>query len=407
MTTLHLGSKTFVLINSSRVAAEIFNKRGSITNERSSYPVSSGIISHGHRRSLLMHQAAWAEPRRVMHSLLSGSHLKQYGTWQELESTQLLAEYLLQPKQWHRHHYRYANSVIHRIALGERLAKSSQELADLQNVVTYFTGSIMASAVDWFPDLAERLLPVWFLQPWRLSWAWLDKWNYDVYKAWWDPVKAKVDAGTAPPSFVRDVLLHPDTKYTGDDEDAMYAAMQLVEAGSDTTRMVMNVAFMAALEHPGAFRKAREEVDRVCGKDADARLPTLADLEDLRYICAMAKEVMRWRPIFDITTDHTSTKDFEFEGYHFPAGTGFVLNLPAIGDEVRDPESFDPERWLDGHETNIAHGLWLFGGGRRICVGYRLAQNSLFLLLSRLVQSFDLKAVRDVFPFFFFRCWDL
>ena len=187
----------------------------------------------------------------------------------------------------------------------------------------------------------------------------------------------------------------------------MYAAMQLVEAGSDTTRMVMNVAFMAALEHPGAFRKAREEVDRVCGKDADARLPTLADLEDLRYICAMAKEVMRWRPIFDITTDHTSTKDFEFEGYHFPAGTGFVLNLPAIGDEVRDPESFDPERWLDGHETNIAHGLWLFGGGRRICVGYRLAQNSLFLLLSRLVQSFDLKAVRDVFPFFFFRCWDL
>lgn len=391
MATLHLGQKTFIFLNSSRVAGEIINKRGSYTNERSSYPVSSGIISHGHRRSLLMHQGSWNEPRRVMHSLLSGSHLKTYGTWQELESTQLLAEYLFQPRLWYRHHFRYANSVIHRIALGERLAKSSRELVDLQNCVTYFTSSVMTSTVDWFPDL-EKLLPWWFVQPWRLSWGWLDKWNYDVYKTWWDPVKKKVDNNTAPPSFVRDVLLHPDTKYTGDDDDAMYVAMQLVEAGSDTTRMVLNVAFMAALEHPNAFAKAREEVDRVCGKDEKARLPTLADLEDLKYICAMAKEVMRWRPIFAITPDHTATKDFDFEGYHFPAGTGFVLNMAALGEEAMEPDSFVPERWLDGHETNIAHGLWLFGGGRRICVGYRLAQNSLFLLLSRLVQSFDLEA---------------
>ncbi|KAK1775525.1 cytochrome P450 [Copromyces sp. CBS 386.78] len=390
MATLHLGAKTFVFLNSSRVAAEIINKRGSITNERSSYPVSSGIVSHGHRRSLLMHQASWAEPRRAMHSLLSGSHLKLYGAWQELESTQLLAEYLLKPKLWYRHHFRYANSVIHRIALGERLVKSSKELEDLQNVVTSFLSSVMTSTVDWFPGL-ERLLPWWFVQPWRLSWAWLDKWNYDVYRQWWDPAKEKIQNGTAPPSFARDVLLNPDTPYKGDDDDMMYVAMELVEAGSDTTRMALNVAFMAALEHPSAFRKAREEVDRVCGKDADARLPTLADLEDLKYICAMAKEVMRWRPIIAPPPDHTSTKDFDFDGYHFPAGTGFVLNLPALSEEVRDPESFVPERWLDGHETNITHGLWLFGGGRRICVGYRLAQNSLFLLLSRLVQSFDLK----------------
>ena len=59
-----------------------------------------------------------------------------------------------------------------------------------------------------------------------------------------------------------DTLLHGDTKYTGDDDDAMYKAMQLVEADSDTIREALNILVMAALEYPEPFRKARGEVDR-------------------------------------------------------------------------------------------------------------------------------------------------
>lgn len=109
-----------------------------------------------------------------MHSLLSGTALKQYGSWQELESTQMLAEYLFQPERWYRHHYRYANSVVHRIALGERLTKTGKELSDLQDVVTYFIGSIGSSLIDWFPELDK--LPR-FLQPWRKHWERLGDWN--------------------------------------------------------------------------------------------------------------------------------------------------------------------------------------------------------------------------------------
>lgn len=84
--------------------------------------------------------------------------MKQYGSWQELESTQMLAEYLSQPEQWYCHHYRYANSVVHRIALGERLDKSGKQLEDSQDVVTQFVGSIGTSLVDWFPKL-DKLPP--------------------------------------------------------------------------------------------------------------------------------------------------------------------------------------------------------------------------------------------------------
>ncbi|KAJ5158164.1 uncharacterized protein N7500_007815 [Penicillium coprophilum] len=389
MTTIHLGSKTWVLLNSQRVVSELIAKRGSLTNGRSPMPVASGIISRD-GRSVLLPPNGWTEKRRVMHSLLSGTALNQYAAWQELESTQLLAEYLYQPELWYRHHYRYANSVIHRIALGERLVKTGKELADLQDVVTHFVGSIGASLVDWFPELDS--LPR-FLQVWRKHWEKLGQWNYEVYRSWWVPVRQQINAGIAPPSFVRDVLLHENTKFTGDDEEAMYVAMQLIEAGSDTTRGALNIFTMATLCHPEAFQKAREEVERVCANDKNnLRLPNITDMAHMPYICAFIKEILRWRPMFPLLPDHVLTSDLEFEGYQFPAGVGFVINGIAVGNECEDPDTFKPERWLDGHEADVAHGLWQFGGGRRICVGYRLAQRGLFLNIARLVMCYDYAA---------------
>ncbi|KAI4592851.1 hypothetical protein KJ359_010298 [Pestalotiopsis sp. 9143b] len=390
MTTLHLGQKTWVFLNSNRVVSEIIAKKSSVTNTRSPMPISSGIVSHD-RRSLILPQETWTERRRVMHSLLSGTALKQYGAWQEEESAQMMAEYVFKPEMWYKHHYRYANSVVHRIALGDRLVKSTKELSDLQNCVTFFVGSIGSSLVDWFPDVVK--LPK-FLHLWAPQWEKLGRWNYDVYKSWYEPARTQVEAGTAPPSFLRDTLLHPDTKYKGDDEDSMYVAMQLIEAGSDTTREALNIMVMASLEYPEPFRKARAEIDQVCGVGAEARLPRLEDMDSLRYICAMAKEILRWRPIFILTPDHTLSQDLEFEGFFFPAGVGFVINEVAVCRECEDPDDFKPERWMDGHETDIAHGLWQFGGGRRICVGYRLAQRSLFINIARLVQCIDFEAPR-------------
>ncbi|KAH6894649.1 cytochrome P450 [Thelonectria olida] len=387
MTTLHLGAKTWIFLNSHRVVSEIIAKRGNATNTRSPMPISSGIVSHG-RRSLILPQETWLERRRVMHSLLSGSALKQYGEWQELESTQMMAEYLLKPRLWYKHHYRYANSVVHRITLGERLTKSTQELADLQDCVTFFVGSIGSSVIDWFPDLAK--LPK-FMQFWRPQWEALAEWNYNVYNSWWAPARKQVEDGTAPPSFVRDVLLNKETKYRGDDEDCMYVAMQLIEAGSDTTREALNIMVMAILEYPEPFLKARAEIDQVCGIGENARLPVLSDMDDLRFIGAIAKEILRWRPIFILTPDHVASQDIEFEGYRFPAGTGFVINEVPVANECDNPGAFYPERWMNGHETDISHGLWQFGGGRRICVGYRLAQRSLFINIARLVQCVDFK----------------
>lgn len=129
----------------------------------------------------------------------------------------------------------------------------------------------------------------------------------------------------------------------------MYVALQLLEAGSDTTREALKIFAMAALCHSDKFQRAREEVDSVCDVKGNTRLPGIDDLEKMPYICAMIKVLLRWRPIFPFTPDHMLTSDMEFEGYHFPEGVRFVINEIPGCNECEDPGMLKPEWWLDGH----------------------------------------------------------
>lgn len=51
MTTLHLGPKTWVLLNSGRAISEIIAKRGAIMSEQP-FPIASGLVSRGKRTVL-------------------------------------------------------------------------------------------------------------------------------------------------------------------------------------------------------------------------------------------------------------------------------------------------------------------------------------------------------------------
>lgn len=384
-----MGSIIWVLLNSSRTAAEIIGKRGNVTSERPYLPIASGLVSRG-RRTVLRQTAQWTEGRRVMHHLLNGSALKTYGKWAEIESVHLLAEYCYRPQRWYSHHYRYSLSIAHRIVLGERLLKSTPELDNFRRVTIEFICSINASIIDFFPQLVK--LPKAF-QPWRRHWEKMGQSHYNVFQDWWKPVKEAIKNGTAPPSFVRDALLHEDTKYTGNDEEAMYLATSVVAAGSDNSRMTLNTFVMSALCHPGMMQKARDEVDKACGSNA-SRLPMLDDMTAMPYVCAMVKEVLRWRPVVPLIIQHQSTQEIDFEGYLFPKGTNFLINSYALNQEFDEPNDFNPDRWLNGNESSITNGLWQFGGGRRICVGYKIAQQELFIAFARLLYCFDYAAVK-------------
>lgn len=383
------------MLNSDRVVTELIAKRGKMTNERPHMPIASGLVSNG-KRTVIRQEEEWREGRRVMHQLLSGSNLKVYAGMQELESVDMLRRYLREPKLWYAHHFRYATSVLYRIVMGYPLNKTKRELDDYQRVTIEFVLSINRSYVDFFPQLSK--LPT-LLQPWRSFWIKMGAFHRRVFHDWWTPIRAAVADGSAPPSFVRDVLLHPDMRFSGDDEEAMYLATSVMAAGGDNTRMTMNVFIMAMVTNPEVQTRARAEVDQVCTQGESLRLPCMSDLEAMPYVAAMIKEVLRWRPTVPIVPPHQLTQDLDFDGYFIPAGTTFLINSIGLSSEFDNAAEFQPERWIaDGSGANKVPNFWGFGGGRRICVGWKVAEQALFISFARLLYCFELSPVRRSLP---------
>lgn len=245
------------MLNSNRVVSKLITKRRKITNGRPQMPIASELVSN-EKRTVLRQEEEWRERRRVMQQLLTGSNLKVYADMQELESVDMLRRYVRESDLWFSHNFRYATSALYRIVMGYPLNKTKAELDDYQRVTIEFVSTINRSYVDFFPSLSKLLH---LLHLWRRYWAQMGSFHRHVFQQWWDPIRAAVSEGSAPPSFVRDVLLHPDTRYSGDDEEAMYLATSIMAAGGDSTRMAINTFIMAMITHPEVQAPAREEID--------------------------------------------------------------------------------------------------------------------------------------------------
>ena len=61
-----------------------------------------------------------------------------------------------------------------------------------------------------------------------------------------------------------------------------------MEGGIGTTAAVIQNIVLAMIAYPECQKKAQEEIDSVVGS---ARMPTLADYDDLPYLQAFVKEV--------------------------------------------------------------------------------------------------------------------
>jgi len=197
------------------------------------------------------------------------------------------------------------------------------------------------------------------------------------------------------------------------DEDFSFVPASLFGAGSDTTASTMCSAVLAFVTHPSIMKVAHAELDSVVGM----RMPTFEDEDQLPYIGALVKEVLRWRPVAVLGgTPHACTQDNVYQGWRIPAGTCVLGNSWAINlneEYYPNPQLFNPARFLSekdprflpelkgakSHPAKTSHSS--FGWGRRICPGAELATNSLFIALSRLIWAFDIlpTATYDTFDY--------
>ncbi|KAF8210797.1 cytochrome P450 [Mycena galopus ATCC 62051] len=132
-------------------------------------------------------------------------------------------------------------------------------------------------------------------------------------------------------------------------------------ASIDPTVSTLRSFILAILTNPGAQRKAQSEIDTVIGRD---RLPDFRDRDSLPYVSALLKEVLRWRNVTLIGIPHYLVVE---EEYHI-MDTESQRDRLLLGtqDDIPDPYSFKPERFLADSNTSVLQPESVFRFGRRV-----------------------------------------
>ena len=108
-----------------------------------------------------------------------------------------------------------------------------------------------------------------------------------------DALRERRRLGTQSQCFMSDFLdMKQDEQFTED--ELLFIAGALMEAGTDTTRASLHQCIAAAVIWPDWVKRARHQLDEVCGANAE-RLPDAQDAKDLPIIKAAVKESVRWK----------------------------------------------------------------------------------------------------------------
>ncbi|RWV97444.1 hypothetical protein BHE74_00008102 [Ensete ventricosum] len=121
----------------------------------------------------------------------------------------------------------------------------------------------------------------------------------------------------------------------------------MLAAGTDTSFVSLEWAMAELVRNPRAMKKLQDEVRQV----ADGK-PMVAeeDVNQMGYLKAVIKEVLRLHPPAPILLPRETMSSFSLQGYHVPAKTRVIVNFWAIARDPKSwegPEEFQPEWFMD------------------------------------------------------------
>jgi pentalenene oxygenase len=155
------------------------------------------------------------------------------------------------------------------------------------------------------------------------------------------------------------------------DVDVHDHVMTLLMAGHETTANALTWTWYLLSGRPHVQRRLAAEAAALPGPR-----PSYADLPSLPYTRAVISEAMRLYPPAWII-GRTTTAGLRLAGLQVPAGSLVAVSPLLLHHDQRwfaDPESFDPDRWLDSRRHEVPRHAYLpFGTGPRACVGEQFA----------------------------------
>ncbi|KAK9775323.1 putative O-methyltransferase domain-containing protein [Seiridium cardinale] len=400
---LRIGWYDWVVINSPEAFKEIMDKQSLSTSSKIPAPIGHDIVTKGLRIFTMKYGPQWRSQRSIMHRLLAPKPTLEFVPSQEFEIKHLLHQLAFNnedQKSFFDHIRRMSLSIVAATTYGRRI--ESQDDPDMRSAgeTAALLGSITRPGVfieDDVPLLGK--LPK-FLHP---SCAKAQKYADIILRgkmSAWNRLKAEVETGVAAPSFGRDLVEGElkDKKLT--DEDAAWLTGGLVDAGAEITAVVIHNLILYLAATPTAQAKAHQELDRVVGR---SRAPRFRDVQNLPYVRACVKEILRLCPVPPWAIKHFTDAEVTYKHHRIPKGTVLLANTSFIHwdpDRYPEPWAFRPERFLHHPKSSVEYSVtpdprqrdnFTFGGGRRICPATRLAENTLDITAANMLWAFEIQ----------------
>ncbi|KAM9353475.1 cytochrome P450 11C1 [Symphorus nematophorus] len=169
---------------------------------------------------------------------------------------------------------------------------------------------------------------------------------------------------------------------------------ELMAGGVDTTAVPLQFALFELGRNPEVQERVRQQVR---ASWAQAGGDPQKALQGAPLLKGTIKETLRLYPV-GTTVQRYPIKDIVLQNYHIPAGTMVQACLYPFGrsaEVFEDPQHFDPGRWGSSREEGqrgegAGFRSLAFGFGARQCVGRRIAENEMQLLLMHILLSFHL-----------------
>nr|AVZ23852.1 cytochrome P450 [Thanatephorus cucumeris] len=402
LVSLKVGVGNMIIIGGDgSLVRYLLDKRGAIYSNR---PLQMSTEIAGRGDGLLFQQdsSKWRLARKQIVQHYASSVVKtEYVGLQEAESVQLLHNFLHDPKHFMQHPMRFTTSVVTCLNYGVRCETyEDPAVRIIEEIMVRVCDLLMPGSkppVEDFPWL-------WFIPDFVSDWKaksrnigdLMDKLYGDLADIAWtrgasglnrDTLSYKLRASEANSGLSRHFQA--------------YIAGLVLEGGSDIVAGVILTCILILIKDTPSQERARKEIDALYDEDT---LPRWIDEQAMPFVRAVIKEVLRWRPPLPIAIPHRLEQDDYYEGYFHPKNSTVICNIWAIHsnpERFDDPKVFRPERFLD-HKMSMAESIaqgdpferdhFAFGAGRRSCPGVQVAEQDVFIALSRLLWAFEFSA---------------
>ncbi|KAJ7670878.1 cytochrome P450 [Mycena polygramma] len=384
--SLNIAGDTVIVLNSSAAVDALLESKSAIYSDRPAFHMLNDLVGYHWNFGFMRYGPSWKEHRRLLVQQFQFLEVLLHRPT-ELHAARILLQRLLDsPAKRERHLRHMAGMVILSTVYGIDVLPENDPHIDISEKALHAmasTGnrSFLVDSLPLCPQIRTRVLPGVGFKKQAREWA-----------------KAVDAMPVVPYEFVKKarVSRHASRR---DSENSVenLEEQELVLSHVLGTVSALGTFILAMVMYPDVYRKAQAAVDDVVGY---RRLPDFED--DIPYVDAIVREVLRWRPVLPLAIPHAVSEDDVYKGYHIPAGAIVLGKAWAIFNEEKtygpNTDQFIPERWLteDGYvNTEMGDSSAAFGFGRRICPGRDMAQWSVWITVASILATFKINKSLD------------